>query len=77
MEEQKQDMVNHPAHYLTANGIECWEAMYAMLGKESYVDHSVASAMKYLWRWRKKNGLEDLRKAEWWIKKAIEIESKD
>ena len=72
------DMVNHPPHYTKAeNGIECWEAMYAMLGKDSYVDHCIASAMKYMWRWRHKNGLEDLQKAQWWLNKGVEIESKD
>lgn len=72
------DMVNHPPHYAgSENGIECWEAMFAMLGHDAYVDHCIASAFKYMWRWRKKNGLEDLKKAQWWLNKGVEIESKD
>lgn len=32
--------------------------------------------LKYLWRWKKKNGLEDLKKARWYLNKLIEIEEK-
>lgn len=36
-----------------------------------------ATAIKYLCRWRKKNGLEDLKKAKHFIEILIELESKD
>ena len=30
------------------------------------------NAIKYLWRWKQKNGVEDLRKAKWYISRLIE-----
>lgn len=66
------DMVNHPIHY-TQGDIECWEAECAMAGKENFILHCALSAFKYIWRYRFKNGLEDLKKARWWIDKAIQV----
>lgn len=71
----KVDMVNHPSHY-TQGGIECYQAEMAMVGDEVFTDHCILSAFKYLWRWRHKNGLEDLKKARWWLNKAIEVQEK-
>lgn len=41
----------------------CKSAMESMLGTEAYVSHMQACAFKYIWRWRDKNGIEDLKKA--------------
>ncbi|MGE8659083.1 MAG: DUF3310 domain-containing protein [Achromobacter sp.] len=61
------DVVNHPAHY-TAGGIECIDAIAAATtGLEGIEAACTANALKYLWRWKRKNGLEDLRKARWYI----------
>ena len=61
--EPAEDVVNHPAHY-TAGGIECIDAIRAattgLVGFEAYCTGTV---LKYIWRWRRKNGIEDLRKA--------------
>lgn len=69
-----EDMVNSPKHY-TQGDIECYQAEMAMVGKEVFTDHCVLSAFKYLWRWRHKNGLQDLQKAQWWLNKAVEVQS--
>lgn len=70
------DNVNHPSHY-TQGGIECIEALEAatvnMKGIEAVC---TANAIKYLWRWKEKNGKEDLKKAIWYIKKLIEEQEK-
>lgn len=70
-EEQKEDMVNSPKHY-NESGIECIDALEAMLDKgfESYLQGNIA---KYLWRYKYKNGLEDLKKAQWYLNKLIEV----
>ncbi len=61
------DAVNHPAHY-TAGGIECIDAIAAATtGLEGIEAACTANAIKYLWRWKRKNGREDLRKARWYI----------
>ncbi len=64
---QVRDVVNHPAHY-TAGGIECIDAIAAATtGLEGIEAACTANAIKYLWRWKRKNGHEDLRKARWYI----------
>ena len=68
------DNVNNPVHYNQA-GIECIDAIEAALdeGFEYYLQGNV---MKYLWRYRYKNGAEDLKKAEWYNRKLIELKEK-
>ena len=70
------DMVNHPSHY-TQGGIECIDAIKAaVVGKTGIEAVCVANVVKYLWRYEEKNGMEDVKKAEWYIKHLInELES--
>jgi hypothetical protein len=63
--------INHPPHY-TAAPIECIEAIEAALGKEAFIDFCRGQAIKYLWRARLKDTLqENLLKAQWYIHKAL------
>ena len=66
----KADMVNSPPHYNQA-GIECIDAIKAATGDgcEYYLQGNI---MKYVWRYRYKNGVEDLKKARWYLDKLIE-----
>ena len=57
------DNVSHPSHY-TAGGIECIQAIKASMSPEEYQGYLKGNALKYLWRFRHKNGVEDLRKAQ-------------
>jgi len=69
---EENDNVNHPAHY-TAGGIECIDAIDAALtGVSGGHAYATGAAIKYLWRWQRKNGVEDLRKAVWYINRMIE-----
>lgn len=64
------DVVNEPAHY--QGRVECIEAIEAATaGLEGIEAVCTANALKYLWRWKRKNGVEDLRKARWYIDKLI------
>lgn len=66
------ERVNHPAHY-NAGGIECIDALEAAtIGLEGIEAFCTANAIKYLWRWKRKNGEEDLQKAIWYINKIID-----
>jgi|TARA_E500000305_G_scaffold32588_1_gene24684 hypothetical protein len=67
----EEDMVNNPTHY-NKSGIECIDAIQSMTdeGFEYYLQGNI---MKYLWRYRYKNGVEDLKKAEWYLHKLIKI----
>ena len=64
---QRGTAVNHPSHY-NQGGIECIDAIKAatanLTGEEAFC---TGNALKYLWRWKEKNGIEDLDKAIWYI----------
>jgi len=66
----KTDMVNSPPHYNKA-GIECIDAIRAATG-DGYEYYLQGNIMKYLWRYRYKNGIEDLQKAQWYLDKLVE-----
>lgn len=70
LEAVKPDPVNRPAHY-TSGGIECIDAMQAAFGDEAVKDFCLCNAFKYLWRHRNKGGLQDLKKARWYINRLI------
>lgn len=64
------DMVNHPAHY--QGKVECIDALEAATANLTGIEAvCTANAIKYLWRWKRKNGIEDLRKAHWYIERLI------
>lgn len=77
-QEKKHDPVNHPSHY-TQGGVECKDAIRAAVtGLEGYEAFLTGNAIKYLWRWKRKNGAEDLRKAGFWIRELIrELEERN
>jgi hypothetical protein len=64
------DLVNSPPHYNQA-GIECVDAIAAATddGFQYYLQGNI---IKYLWRYRYKNGIQDLEKAQWYLNKLIE-----
>ena len=65
------DNVNHPKHY-TQGGVECIDALAAATINLKGLDAvCTANAIKYLWRWGQKNGVEDLKKARWSIDKLV------
>ena len=65
------DVVNHPPHY-TAGGVECIDALEAAtVGLDGIEAVCTANAIKYLWRWKRKGGVEDLKKARWYIDRLI------
>jgi len=68
--------VEHPTHY-NQGDIECIDAMLAAGGKDSVKSFCHLSCFKYLWRFKHKNGTEDLKKAEWYLKKLIELSKLD
>ena len=71
--EDKDDNVNHPKHYETGK-FESIDAMLETQGKEAVQDFCICNAFKYIWRHKFKNGVEDIRKAKWYIDKYLELE---
>lgn len=66
------DNVNHPAHYETGK-FECIEVMLETQGVEAVLNFCQCNAFKYLYRAKRKNGLEDMKKAVWYLNKYIEL----
>ena len=64
--------VNHPSHYNKGN-IECIDAMVSAYGKDTVSDFCICNAFKYIWRYKYKNGIEDLKKAQWYLNKIVEL----
>jgi hypothetical protein len=60
------DPVNHPKHYNShPSGVEC-------ITVTEHMNFNVGNAIKYLWRSDHKNGVEDLKKARWYIDREIQ-----
>ena len=72
----KPDMVNHPNHY-TQGGIECIKAIEASMPPDGFQDYCKGNILKYVWRFRQKNGLEDLKKARVYLNWMIESVEKE
>lgn len=67
------DMVNHPKHYKAKNGMEVIDIIEAFTANlEGYEATHTGNVIKYICRWKEKNGLEDLRKAQWYLNRLIE-----
>lgn len=67
------DMVNHPKHYKAKNGMEVIDVIEAFTANlEGYEATHTGNVIKYICRWKEKNGLEDLRKAQWYLNRLIE-----
>lgn len=65
------DPVNHPSHYTKhPSGIECIQVT-------EHMNFNLGNAVKYIWRCHDKNGIEDLEKAIWYIKREIERLNRD
>lgn len=67
------DMVNHPPHYQSKYGMEVIDVIESftdgLMGIEAT---DTGNVIKYICRWKGKNGLEDLKKAKWYLEHLIE-----
>lgn len=68
-----QDNINHLPHYETGN-FECIEVMIETQGVEAVKAFCRCNAFKYLYRAKRKNDLEDMKKAIWYMNKFVELE---
>ena len=66
----KEDSVNHPPHYNNGT-LEAIDYIEQQL-EDGFSDYLEGNVLKYLHRWRYKNGIEDLNKAQWYLKRLIE-----
>lgn len=72
--ESEDKMVSHPSHYQSKNGIEVIDVIEAFTEDLEGIEAvCTANAIKYLCRWSKKNGVQDLEKSIWYIQKLINV----
>lgn len=64
------DVVNKPEHY-RQGGLECIEAIEASMSREEFQGYLKGNIEKYVWRYRYKNGVQDLHKAKWYLDRLI------
>lgn len=70
------DNVNQPDHY-TQGGVECIDAITAAtINKTGIEAVCVANVIKYLWRYELKNGVEDVKKAQWYLNRLVAVMGK-
>lgn len=66
------DTVNAPSHYASGE-IECIDAIRAQMTEEQFAGYLRGNVVKYLWRYEHKGGAESLRKAEWYLRRLIDV----
>lgn len=65
-------MVSHPSHYQSSNGLEVIDVIEAFTdGLNGIEATDTGNVIKYICRWKSKNGIQDLRKCMWYIQHLI------
>ena len=70
----KEELVNHPKHYTREDAMECIDEMVMLFGREETKVFCKLNAWKYRYRAAEKNGIEDLKKSDWYIQKYKELD---
>jgi len=66
-------VVDHPQHY-THGSIECIDIVHVMTADKAGIEaFCVGNVVKYLYRYQQKNGVEDVKKAGWYLNKLVEV----
>lgn len=66
------DMVNHPPHYISETGLEVIDVIEAFTFNLKGIEATdTGNIIKYICRWKQKNGIQDLEKAKWYIDHLI------
>ena len=68
-------MVNSPPHY-NSGDIECIDAIKESMTPEAFKGYLKGNIQKYIWRYENKKGVEDLKKAQWYLNKLIKTVEK-
>ena len=72
------DMVNHPQHYKTESGLEAIDVIEAFTFDLKGIEATdTGNIIKYICRWKNKNGIEDIKKAIWYLNKLIEVKENE
>lgn len=72
-DESNDDIVNHPSHYCRDGAMECFEEFVLIHGVEAGKIACLFNIHKYRYRAADKNGIEDLKKSDWYMRKYKEL----
>ena len=73
MYECEDKMVSHPSHYQSESGLEVIDVIEAFTSDLNGIEATdTGNILKYMCRWKHKNGLQDLEKAQWYLTHLIE-----
>lgn len=72
---EKAEQIEHPSHYNTS--VECIDLIEQTQGIEAAQGFCIGNALKYIYRHRQKNGVEDIKKAAWYLERYIESAEKE
>ena len=66
-------MVSPPSHYQSENGLEVIDVIEAFTSDLNGIEAvDTGNVIKYICRWKKKNGVQDLKKAMWYLQHLID-----
>ena len=72
MYESNDKMVSHPSHYQSESGLEVIDVIEAFTSDLNGIEATdTGNILKYMCRWKNKNGLQDLKKAQWYLNHLI------
>lgn len=70
---EPKETVNHPSHYQSKTGLEAWDVIDAFTSDLTGIEaFDTGNVLKYMCRWKGKNGLEDLYKAKRYLEHLID-----
>ena len=68
--------INHPDYYNADNGMETIDVIDTFTKNLNGIEAvDTGNILKYICRWKKKNGVEDLKKAQWYLSHLIQHET--
>ena len=74
MADMERDNVNHPQLYISEDGVEVIDVIKAFTADLQGIEATdTGNIIKYICRWKHKNGIEDLKKARWYLDHLIDI----
>ena len=78
MYESKDKMVSHPSHYQSKTGLEVIDVIEAFTSDLEGIEATdTGNILKYMCRWKMKNGIQDLEKARWYLEHLIDHVKKE
>ena len=73
MYESNDIMVSHPSHYISETGLEAIDVIEAFTFDLKGIEATdTGNILKYMCRWKNKNGLQDLEQAKWYLDHLID-----